>query len=208
MKAAVICHGSITDFEFHRSLLEDCDLIICADGGAFHAKKMNIVPHVIIGDFDSCTKEFAQSFAGARIIEYPPEKDDTDAQLAVEYALSKGAEYIMLLGATGTRIDHTVANLGLLLLIADRGAFGEIINEYNRVTIIKGRVLVKGRGSLFSLIPYGGDVKGVTLKGFKYPLNGFTLKLGSSRGVSNELLEDTGEISIAKGRLLVIRTRD
>ncbi|MGI6703118.1 MAG: thiamine diphosphokinase [Clostridia bacterium] len=208
MKAAVICHGSIWDFEFHRRLLKDCDIIICADGGAYHVKKMGMQPHVIIGDFDSCTREFAQSFSGAKIIEYPSEKDDTDAQLAVEYALSNGADYIMLLGATGTRIDHTIANIGLLLCIADKGVVGELINEYNRATIIKDRALVKGKGSLVSLIPYGGDVRGVTLKGFKYPLYDFTLEMGSSRGISNQLVDDIGEISITSGWLLVVLSRD
>jgi thiamine pyrophosphokinase len=208
MTAAIICHGDISDFEFHRRLLEGCSLIICADGGALYAKKMNIEPHVIIGDFDSCSREFVDSFAGAKIIEYPSEKDKTDAHLAVEYALSQGEKHIMLLGATGTRLDHTLANVGLLLFIRQKGARGEIINEHNRAFIIKDRACVKGRGTLFSLVPYGGDVKGVTLKGFKYPLDNFNMRLGSSIGVSNVLEEDTGQISIRDGTLIIIQAGD
>ncbi len=208
MTAAIISHGSIVDFEFHIRLLQGCSLIVCADGGALYAKKMNIQPHAIIGDFDSCSREFADSFEGAEVIQYPSEKDKTDTQLAVEYVISKGEKNIMLLGATGTRIDHTMANLNLLLLIMKSGAKGEIINEYNRAFIIKDKIHIKDKGSMVSLIPYGGDVKGVTLKGFKYPLNEFTIKKGESIGVSNVLEQETGEICIQEGVLLIVQSTD
>ena len=208
MTAAVISHGSITDFEFHRKLLEECSLIICADGGALHANRMGVRPHVIIGDFDSCSRELAEGFDGTKVIEYPCAKNETDTQLAVEYALSCGEKHIMLLGATGSRIDHTIANISLLLYIAERGAAGEVINEHNRAFIIRDRAVVKGRGSIVSLIAYGGDAKGVTLKGFRYPLEDYTLEMGSSLGISNILLEDTGEITIREGTLLAVLAKD
>ncbi len=208
MTAAIICNGYIADYEFHARLIEGCSLVICADGGAYHAKKMRIKPHVILGDFDSCSRGFAEGFPGVKILEYPCEKDETDTELAVQYALSSGEKHIMLLGATGTRLDHTIANLGLLMLIAQRGGTGEIINECNRAFLITDKAVVKGKGSQVSLLPYCGDVKGVTLKGFKYPLDDFTLEMGSSRGISNVLMEETGEISIKEGILLAVLSRD
>lgn len=208
MTAAIICNGNIADYEFYARLIEGCSLVICADGGAYHAKRMGIRPHVILGDFDSCSREFAESFPGVKIVEYPREKNETDTELAVQYALSSGEKHIMLLGATGTRLDHTIANLGLLMVIAQRGGTGEIINEHNRAFLITDKAVVKGKGSQVSLLPYCGDVKGVTLKGFKYPLTDFTLEMGSSRGISNVLMEETGEISISEGTLLAVLARD
>lgn len=208
MTAAIICHGSITDFEFHRRLIEQCSLIICADGGTLYAKRMNVQPDVIIGDFDSCSRGFVEGYKGVQVIEYPSEKNETDAHLAVEYALSKGEKHIILLGATGTRLDHTLVNIGLLLNILAAGARGEIINEHNRVGIIKSSTCIKGKGKLVSLVPCGGDAKGITLRGFKYPLRDYTLKMGSSRGVSNILTQDTGYIDIKEGTLLVIQSED
>jgi thiamine pyrophosphokinase len=208
MTAAIICNGHIADYEFHARLVEGCSLVICADGGACHAKRMGINPHVILGDFDSCSREFAEGFLGVKIVEYPSEKDETDTELAIQYALSSGEKHIMLLGATGTRLDHTIANLGLLMVIAQRGGTGEIINEQNRAFLITDNAVVKGKGTQVSLIAYCGDVKGVTLKGFKYPLNDFTLEMGSTRGISNVLEEETGEISIKEGILLAVLARD
>lgn len=208
MTAAIICNGCITDYEFYARLIEGCSLVICADGGAYHARRMGIKPHVILGDFDSCSREFAEGFPGVKIVEYPSEKDETDTELAVEYALSSGEKHLMLLGATGTRLDHTIANLGLLLVIARRGGTGEIINEHNRAFLITDKAVVKGKGTQVSLLPYCGDVKGVTLKGFKYPLTNFTLEMGSTRGISNVLEEETGEISIREGTLLAVLARD
>lgn len=208
MKAAVISYGSVKDLHFHRELLKGCSLIICADGGLYHAQRMNIKPHGVVGDFDSYARESVQDFEGIEVVRYLSKKNETDTQLAVEYALSKGAKHVLLLGAIGTRIDHTVANLGLLMFIAEGDAVGEIIDEYNRITIIKSRTLVRGKGSIVSLIPYGGAVEGVTLKGFEYPLEDFSLEMGSTRGVSNVLIDDVGEINVTKGWLLVIKSRD
>jgi thiamine pyrophosphokinase len=208
MTAAVICHGEIKDYEFHRKLIEGCSLVICADGGVFHAKSMNIKPHVVLGDFDSCSREFAKTFEGVKVVKYPSEKNETDTELAVDYALSAGERHILLLGATGSRLDHTMANIGLLVSIAEKGGTGEIINENNRAFIIKDRAQVHGKGTMVSLIPFGGDVKGVTLKGFKYPLTEFTLEMGTSRGISNLLEEEIGEISIKEGTLLAVLAKD
>ncbi len=208
MKAAVISYGSIRDLQFHRNLLRDCSLIICADGGMMHAKRMDIIPHVLLGDFDSYDRELRRDSKETKRIEYPREKDKTDTQLAVEYALSKGARYILLLGAIGTRLDHTIANLNLLKLIADNDAMGEIINEHNRISLIKGKTTVRGKDSTISLIPYSGIVQGITLTGFKYPLRDFALERENTRGISNVLIDDVGSIDLKKGWLMVIKSKD
>lgn len=208
MKAAVISYGNITDFEFHRRLLKGYDLIICADGGAVYAKRMGIKPHAVIGDFDSCNEKSIQCLKGVNIVRYPCEKNETDTHLAVEYALHEGADHVLMTGAIGSRIDHTLANLGLLVLITEKGATGEIVDEYNRISMVRDRTLIKGKGTVVSLLPYGGSVTGITLKGFKYPVTDFTLNMGDTRGISNVLTEHVGNISIKEGLLLVIRPKE
>ncbi len=208
MTAAVISHGSLEDLEFHRKVLQTCDLVICADGGAYHADRMGIEPQVIVGDFDSCDESFLQRFKNAEIIKYPSNKDKTDTELAVDYAAGKGHSHIILLGSTGSRLDHTLANIGLLKAMLDRGIWGEIINHKNRIFLIKDSIEVEGKGNFISLLPCSGDVTGITLRGFKYPLKDFTLRCGDSRCISNELLEEKGYIKISSGLLLVIIARD
>lgn len=208
MTAAIISHGEIEDLEFHKGIVEECDLVICADGGVIYAKKMGIAPDVIVGDFDSCDIEFVRSFEGAEIIKFPSEKDKTDTELAVDYAIERGQKHILLLGSTGSRLDHTLANIGLLKTMLDRGVKGEIVNEKNRAFIVEERAKLRAKGHYISLIPFAGDVSGITLRGFKYPLRDGTLRMGSSLGISNELVEEEGEIIVKKGFLLVVVARD
>jgi thiamine pyrophosphokinase len=208
MTTAIISHGRISDFKYHKDILEGCDYIICADGGAFYAKEMGIEPDIILGDFDSLDNRFLKAFGKAKVLRFPAEKDKTDTELAVDHAIDRGEQHILLLGATGSRLDHTMANISLLKLMLDKGVKGEIINENNRAILIKDWTTVKGKGTYVSLIPFGSRVTGVTLKGFKYPLNNEVLELGSSRGISNVLNNEVGEIKIKSGLLLVVLARD
>jgi len=213
MTAVIISHGSINDMQYHRKvinrkIMREDDLIICADGGAYYAQKMGLEPHAIIGDFDSCDEHFMENFKNSEIIKHFKKKDKTDTELAVDYAIEKNQKYIILLGSIGSRLDHTLANFGLLKMMFEKGVKGEIIDDNNQAFLVSDRARINGRGCFISLIPFWGDVSGVTLKGFEYPLSNDTLKMGSSRGVSNVLQDEYGEIEIKNGLLLVVKARE
>lgn len=211
MTALIICSGSITDYSFYKKYTGEADFIICADGGAAHARKLGIHPDILLGDFDSIGSEDLRYFEskGTRVMKYPVEKDMTDSELAVDTALEMGYGKIVLIGCTGTRLDHSLSNLLLLKMIMDRGASGIVVNEHNEINIIKDSIILNREPGLkISLIPVLGRAEGVTTKGMYYPLIDATLEMGSTRGVSNEFSEGEAEITVKSGFLLVIKARD
>lgn len=202
-KAVIISAGSIADYGYTKSFIDKDDFVICADGGLMHAKKMGITPDLTVGDFDSYTGEVT-----GEVRRFNPEKDYTDTHIAVTEALERGYKEIILLGATGTRLDHTLSNIGLLEYILLQGGTGQIINETNKITVINKSSVVKvDKGWHLSLIPIG-TVKGVTLKGLKYPLDNYDLKFCESLAVSNEFTDVDAVIEIKEGSLIVIKSRD
>lgn len=210
MKTVIICNGEINDYSCCFDIVKSADRIICADGGTRHASNMMVTPHIIIGDMDSSAANYIEDFRkkGAEIVRYPINKDKTDTQICVEFALTFSTE-IILLGATGSRIDHMLANISLLKLGAERGIPISIIDNKNHIRLIKDSVILEGRkGDLFSLIPFAAKVRGVTTKGAHYELHNAEIELGSSYGVSNYFEKEEVEISIKEGYLLVIKSED
>ncbi len=211
MKAWIISNGSITDYNFYKNLFSPSDLIICADGGAMHAEKMGIIPHILIGDMDSieqCNLNAMQSKHTKRL-QYPAGKDQTDTQLAVEYAIGKGCKEIVLIGSLGSRFDHSFANISLLKLILDHGINGMILNEHNEIYLINHRIRIKGKaGDILSLLPVSECVDGITTTGLQYALQDAQMTFGLPYGVSNVFTRTEAEISIKQGSLLVIKARD
>ena len=202
-KAVIISAGSIKDYEYTKSFINDGDFVICADGGLLHAKNMGIVPNLTVGDFDSYKGEVT-----GEVKKFNPEKDYTDTDLAVKEALERGYREIILLGATGTRLDHTLSNIGVLEFIALTRGKGYIVNENNIITVIRENTKIKPKeGWHLSLIPIG-KVKGVSLKNLKYSLNDYDLKFSQSLAVSNEFTDKEAEIEIKEGSLIVILSRD
>jgi len=210
MTGIVICNGSITNYEYYKRYFDDVQLVICADGGAIHAKKMGVKPHILVGDFDSLQDEDLKWFENAEteIVHYPVEKDMTDSEIAVDTAVDRGCTYIKIIGAFGTRLDHSLANIFLLKKLLDKGINGSIINEDNEITLIKDKITLKKReGYNVSLIPITEKVEGVTTKGLYYPLHEATIEMGSTWGISNEFVDETAEVTIKRGIMLVILSR-
>lgn len=211
MTAIIVCGGSILDYSYLKKHFEKADLIICADGGAYHLGKLGIIPDILIGDFDSingCDFDTLLD-AGVEVIKYPMEKDTTDTQLAVQLSIDRVCDRVILLGATGTRLDHTMANIFLLRMLLESGVKGMIADEHNEIEMINSSISLKREtGVKVSLLPVGGNVTGVTTEGLYYPLNNATLEFGSTQGVSNEFSEETASVTIIDGLLLVIRSRD
>ena len=211
MNCVIFSGGKIDDYEYLKKYLDKADFIISADSGAYHCRMLGIKPDVMVGDFDSidgCAFN-ALKDTGTEVIRYPAEKDMTDSELAVEIAVSKGCSRVILLGATGSRLDHSVSNIFLLKKLLDSNIEGIIANEKNEVRLIRDNITLKREDGVFvTLLPISGDAAGVTTRGLYYPLENAVLAVGSSRGVSNQFSEDEAYVEVKNGLLLVIISRD
>jgi thiamine pyrophosphokinase len=211
MLGVIICNGEIRDYGYYKKYLNRAEIIICADGGAVHARRFDIKPHVLLGDFDSISKEDFDYFKniGVKIEKFPVEKDQTDTEIAVDYAIGKGCKSIIILGGIGYRLDHSLSNIFLLKKMLDRGVSGKIVDEYNEIILISDRIKLQKEENLkITLLALGEKVEGVTTRGLSYPLDDATLEQGSTWGVSNEFADEFAEVLIKNGLLLVIKSSD
>lgn len=189
------------------------DFLIGVDGGIAMLLDTGLIPHLAVGDFDSAGQEMYERLLrmGIQTIKLPAEKDVTDTHFAVTEALKRRPGSILLLGAIGTRLDHTLANLFLLEMMEREGVRGEIRNRHNRIFLLRGgdsRRVSKSRFRYLSLLPLTETVSGVTLTGFRYPLQEAELQRRDSLGVSNELIAEEGLITLRSGLLLIVECRD
>ncbi len=202
MRAVILCGGEIAEYDRVRSRIAEDDMIICADSGYRHAKKMGLRPAVVLGDFDSYTRAEVEC---DNILTYPAKKDYTDSEIAVRYALEHGCDKILLLGAAGGRIDHTLGNLSLLGYILEQGAEGELYDGISSVWMVRGTITVTGRpGDLLSVIPFA-EADDLTTHGLAYPLRHQSLA-GASTGLSNVFETDCVRLDIGSGKALVVYT--
>jgi len=211
MYALIVCNGSIIDYSFYRKFFDEADFIVCADGGALHLQRLGIKPDVLLGDFDSIESEHLEYYMkqNVEILKFPAEKDMTDTELAVNTAIDRGYKNIVIIGGTGTRLDHTLSNIFLLKLMLDRGVKGRIINEYNEMFLINDSTEIEAEdGCYLTLLPLTSKVEGITTEGLYYPLRGEAIEMGSTRGVSNCFVEKKARISITSGILIAIKTRE
>lgn len=183
------------------------DLILCADGGYDHAKAAGIKPDLLIGDLDSI---HGTGDPEIETIIYPSEKDDTDTGLCLQTALDRGCRDILIIGGLGGRLDHTMSNIQLItgkIHLADRI---EIRDEQNTCIVLRNSSLTlsKQGHQYVSIFSMAETSRGITASGFKYPLQDASLPMGSTLGTSNELVQETGTISVKDGILLVILSSD
>jgi len=209
MRAVIFANGEFTDPRGARDLLRPDDLIIAADGGTQHALSAGVIPHVIIGDLDSLSpvERARVEAAGSRIIRFSPRKDETDTELALLEAAAAGATRITILGALGGRIDHTLANVLLLLMPQLEGIETIFFDGCSYLSVVRRKGEIRGQvGDLVSLIPLGGDAGGIITEGLEYPLHDETLHIGAARGISNVLTRPKARIAVGWGNLLVVHT--
>lgn len=192
--------------------IRDNDYLIGVDSGAWFLVQNNLKPHFAIGDFDSVTEEEYRQIrreCGEIYSCDPVDKDYTDTEMAFNWAMVRNPKEIVLLGAAGSRLDHTLANLHLLYKGLKKGILSRVLDEKNEIIITDKNISIsKNSFRYISLLPFSFEVTGVTLEGFKYPLNNAAIKVGESIGISNVLLDDVGKINIKSGILLVIRSSD
>lgn len=211
MTGVIICGGTIYDYRYTKKYLQNADMIISVDSGARHCKAFRIKPDLLIGDYDSITSDDLKYYSkmGVEAIKYPAEKDMTDSDLATEIAVKRGCSKLIFLGAIGTRLDHSISNIFMLKKLLDNGIDAMIADEHNEMIVIKDHYELKKEDDVFiSLLPLAGKAEGVTISGFYYPLVDATLEVGSSWGVSNKFARDTASVTLKKGYLLVIKSRD
>ena len=198
MKAVVFANADINDYGFCEKYIKDA-AIICCDGGMRHTMKLGITPDYIVGDFDSVSDE---------VLEYY-RKDETDMELGIRHAVEIGADDITIIGGIGSRMDHTLANVFMLIRIDKLGLKGRLVNENNIITLCTGRCELEGeKGDLVSFIPITPEVKGVTTSGLEYPLDKATLYMDSPLGVSNVMTGKNASYSFDEGMALIIRAKD
>ncbi len=182
--------------------------IICCDGGTRHLSRSGIRPDVIIGDMDSLTGSQLERYRtqGVKTIKYPADKDFTDTELALDYAMNLQPDAIFIWGAWGGRVDHTLSNVFLLSKAQERGIKTYLTDKYCDVFLLDGKaVFTNEQGKTVSLLALTPEVTGVTLTGFLYALRDGTLRLSESRGLSNIITAPKATIRKQSGQLLVIK---
>lgn len=208
----LIISGGEIDKEFFNAFMvkENIDYIIAVDKGLEILDKINIEPDYIVGDFDSINKDILLKYTNSKIKKLNPEKDFSDTHVALKLAIELKSNSIYILGALGKRMDHAIANIHILKEAIDNGVECKIIDSNNEIQLItKGESKIQNlEYKYISLIPLTTKVNGITLIGFKYPLNDATLEIGHSIGISNELVDNEATIIIKTGILIMIKSKD
>ncbi len=215
--------GGKIDMDFAEEYLSDrhFDYIVCADSGLDAAYALHLPVNYIMGDFDSVSAEILQKYQsgqvedaeGVQFVRYPVAKDATDTEMVLDWVVQRDPEEITILGATGGRMDHLLANIQILMQPLAKQIPAWIVDRYSRIRLIDHTAELH-RSDLFgkyiSLIPLTEKVYPVTLRGFEYTLEEYTLTIGNSLGVSNEMAEgaDTAQVSFQEGILIVVESRD
>lgn len=212
MKIVIVSGGTPPSYDLIKKELEDSTFLICADSGGNCLYEYNIIPNYVMGDFDSISKEalgFFENNGKCSIETYPKDKDFTDTELVLNKAIELGATEVVLLGCTGTRIDHLMGNIGMLLRCLHMNIKASIKDEHNHIHITDKPVRIKGeKGDTFSLQAYSEVVNSVNIIGAKYKLDNYDLILGDPRTISNEFLESEVEINFKSGVILIFYSRD
>ena len=193
MKRCVIVGGAdINNYSYIRNCLREDDYIIFCDSGLKHMDALQVIPGLIVGDFDS------------------HEKDDTDTVFAVKEALKRGFDDFLLIGVVGARLDHTLGNVSILLYLDSLGKKGIIIDDYSEMEIISNKpAYIEDSYAFFSLLNVTGTAKGITIENAKYPLENAEITCEYQYGISNEVLPGRrAKVTVLEGKLLLIKDRE
>ena len=215
-KKAVIVSGGSIDAPFALKQIKKItpDIIIGVDSGLMFLYYNQVMPTHIVGDFDSVDLEIISYYKEETKIpirEFNPVKDASDTEIAVRLAIDLEVKELRIVGGTGTRLDHVIANIQVLKIAHDMGMKAYIVDPYNRISLVeKGIYLSKKEafGPYFSIFPLGGIIPGLNIEGAKYPLNNHTLMPYDSLCVSNQFMENEVRITFQEGIIILMETRD
>lgn len=218
----LVIAGGEADIDFLAGYLENQEIsaVVCADAGLDTAAALGLQVDYAMGDFDSVSQKGLEYYKrkssvgqGTEFISYPPEKDATDLHLALDWVVGRKPEEILIVGATGRRLDHFLASVNLLMVPLAQGIPAFIIDRHNRLYLLKDSHIFRRSevfGKYISLLPLTEKVRGITLRGFRYNLENGEMRIGDSLGVSNELAEGAAEafLEMGEGILAVVESRD
>lgn len=208
MKAFIYVGGDVFTEGITDSPKSD-DLKISADCGYKNAKKLGVIPNFAVGDFDS--GNINELPCKTEIIKVPAEKDFTDTGLAVDIAVEKGADYIVIIGGLGGRLDHTLANIAILEKLWRSGVRAVITDGKNRIRYIErtSELVVSSGFKYLSLIAADKEAKGVSIEGVKYPLkNAHLFRTDNAFTTSNEILKNCALVTVKKGGIFIVESND
>lgn len=214
LERIMVVAGGDLERELLDKLLPLAQEIIAADAGAEKLLSWGIIPDIIVGDLDSVSPEVISQINSLGILQerLPEAKNETDLHVALMKALDRKPQEIMIVGALGgARYDHMLANIGLLEWLAEKQINAVMLNKTNRIRFLTGPGKCRLTKSVFtyvSLIPITYKVEGIITKGLKYPLKSETLIRGQTRGISNEWDQKEATVSIEKGKLLIVESKD
>lgn len=179
------------------------DYIIAADGGFAYLKQHDIIPHLLVGDFDSLG---APPIEQPHTIILPKEKDETDMAAAIREGWQHGLRTFHIFGGTGGRLDHTLANIQCLAALTQAGGRGYLWDRDTVITAIQNSSIFFTQSALglVSIFCHSEQSTGVSLTGFKYPLTDATLTNSFALGISNELIALPSRIEVQQGTLVIV----
>jgi len=208
MNLLIISGGEKIKKEILYEYYKKVNYVICVDKGLEYAYEYNIKPNLIMGDMDSVDKDILQKYNRENIITFSKIKDYTDTELAIQKAIKLGAENIFLLCVTGNRLDHTISNIKLLLQLKKHNIKGIIVDNNNKIMIVNKYIKIKKQlNQVISLIPLD-QCNNVTTKGLLYPLINKNIDINWNIGISNKIIAEYGEITIKKGNLLIVISKE
>jgi len=199
----IIGGADIGRYDRIRSYLRKDDFYICCDSGLKHREGLGIIPDLIVGDFDSHENPYLDT----ETIILPREKDDTDTVFAVKEALSRSFQDFLLVGVIGGRLDHTLGNVSLLLMLDARGKTAAALDDFSEMEIVSDQpAQIEDCYAYFSLLNISGTAQGITIKNAKYPLAEAEISCEYQYGISNEVLPGKiAVVTVNHGRLLLIK---
>lgn len=202
-RCLIIGHGE--DVPDNPPKVDGSTLIIAADGGLIRARQWGLVPHWLLGDFDSLDPGSSCELPADRIIAYPAEKDQTDLELAVDFALGLGVREIVMTGVWGGRIDHSLGNIEILCKLAGKHVKAQMITSSADLYLVDRSLRLElPIGTPVSLLPLTSKVTGVTTSGLYYALQNAVIKKGSTKTISNYTVSSCMELRCETGVLLAI----
>jgi len=191
-------------------LKDSFDLVLASDGGYRTAKKMGLNIDVLIGDFDSITSEDLKEAKkkGIKIISFPTDKDKTDGELTVDYAISLGSKEIVILGSFKEELDHALGNLFLLFKVDKVGIISKLITQLYEIELINSEKEYIGKvNQELSLIPVSDTVEGLNIEGSKYNLKNVKVEMGQTLTLRNVIIDQNAKVYLKKGKVLSILKR-
>ena len=204
-RCVIVGGAGIRNYQTLWEYLNPDDFNIFCDSGLCHQEWLGIEPHLIVGDFDS----HENPLLDVETIVLPREKDDTDTVFAVKEGVKRGFDDFLLLGAVGGRLDHTLGNVSILLMLHRQGKRALLVDNYSEMEIVsEAPVYVDDSFPFFSLLNISGTAEGITVEGAKYPLRDGSIQCTWQYGISNEVLPGhQARVSVGKGELLLVRVR-